>query len=289
MLNRISVVCILLLVALSATAVLATSGKLAYVQSGELSVIMIRDLKTGKDVQSDSLEDLYPDNGSLRWSPDGQKLVFSAYGKGKDGTKTTQIFSLNGVKPTFPNWSKRGYAPNLLPSGKLLSYGEGGIVFTGNDIHFKYLDPMTQLAAFPGGKKFAGYLNNDKGTYPRIGIFDLEKNKVLQVFKQGSSEMVSSLDVSPDGKRLAFTCGFAEVGNKLCVIDLATGKQKTLLQKVGNCATWASATTIYYLPYRSGDGLNQSKMPLMSCDMAGKTTKVATLNTTWTDNLAFHP
>ncbi|MDO8513518.1 MAG: hypothetical protein Q7S37_03370 [bacterium] len=258
---------------------------------GELSVVRVRDLVSGKESQSSSLEDLYPDPGSLRWSAKGSLVVFSCYGHGGDGTDTSQIYSLDFTR-SYPvaKWIKRGTSPNALSSGQILSFSESGIIFVNNEMHFKYLDAVSHIAQFPDGKRCALALNNSQGTQLRIAIADLVTNKIIKVFRQPKTiDKIGCLDVSPDGKHILFTKG-SEKGFDIHIINLSTDKESVLVKRVAMPAVWATSTTFYYVPYVASTSQKLPKAVLLSNDLSGNhKSKVATLNASFTDCLAYHP
>lgn len=173
---------------------------------GVLGIYVMEDDGSNVTLLTDTLKPGLP-----RWSPDGKKIVFKRWTTplnsqdqniclmNADGTDVRQL--------TDPADALRDGYPTFSPDGKF--------------IVFRRYAPIEPPNPVPN--------NWDWNNGNSICILNLESGKIETI----SDRVVSFLDWSPDGKKIAFKDGgvFGETGSNIWIMDVNGGRPRELLPK----------------------------------------------------------
>lgn len=258
----------------------ADAGRIAYPKmKGDDCVICIRDTNSGKEISTGSIGESFPDEGTLRWSPDGKSLSYSRFAKAKNGTEDNQMYTIGASSGSHPKWIHMGISPNILSDGRIMSYGSG-IVFIGDTIYFKYLDDSLNMCAFPSGKTCALSLFGEDEGSGRIAVCDMAKRKIVSHYKLSKGYTLRSLDVSPDSKRILYAASNGDAWPAIFAVNLSSGKTEKLLSESAGPVAWSSPTQFYFVT---------RGYELCSYDLTtSKKGKPISLRTDYTNCLAYH-
>lgn len=255
----ITVVCFLtcLGAAVLVTPPTALAEKIAYIVEGNNPTkLVVIDQNKEKIIV---LGDLLVQTDSLKWTPDGRQLIFSAEKEGLNGNEIYKIdpYQKNpklsrlryGMSPCYIN---RTGQPMLLSAGYDAGiYGKG--LYSGD--HGEYFSNLGNIATvdvFADSNLIIMALGWDKKNNARLAIADISKGKIIQVMKNCET---SCLDVSPTGKILYNR----PVGDGLEVqyyapVIIDHGKTSKLGIKAQMLSAWLSDNEIVYTErYNNGD------------------------------------
>jgi len=209
------------------------ANRLAYIDQTE-HLIRITDLakSAGQEIQSIKIG-REVDPGSLRWSPDGSRLVYSGGGN---------IYLIN-LKSDTPHPTRRwkGRYPCFLKSGKV-AYVNGQDIFM-EEKSKDNLDygTITQLCSFYG--------ENNKVACPVYGRTQhVEVGNLTNSGRFGivfPHRRITQIDTTPDSGLLVFAY---EEGKRrgVTIYDIPSGRSREIL-KSSSPVAWRSSVAFYYV------------------------------------------